>query len=129
VPWCQGKDRKDPAVQEKLKRGPYVMTTVMPVQPNMGKTLGLWMVHLLLVGVFVAYVSHLATPLSGAPYLKVFQVAGASALLAHAGFAMPMCLWHGQPWSTLPGRIIDAVVYALLTAGAFGWLWPHAPAA
>jgi hypothetical protein len=32
----------------------------------------------------------------------------------------------GMPWSHVPGRVFDGVVYALLTAGVFGWLWPHA---
>lgn len=125
VPWCQGK-QKDPAVMERMKTGPWAMLTVMPSGPNMGKMLGMWFLHLLIVGVFVAYVSsHAGLGVRTADnYLSIFRVAGASALLAHAGYALPMCIWHGQPWSQLPGRLFDGVVYALLTAGAFAWLWP-----
>lgn len=125
VPWCKGKDRKDPAFQAAMNAGPWAQLIVMPGKPNMGRSLGLWFVHLLMVGVFVAYLSsHALAP--GAHYLKVFQAAGCAALLAHAGYALPLCIWHGQPWSQLPGRIVDGVIYALLTAGAFGWLWPKA---
>jgi hypothetical protein len=31
-----------------------------------------------------------------------------------------------MPWSQLPGRLIDGVVYALLTAGCFAGFWPGA---
>jgi hypothetical protein len=125
VPWCQGKDQKDPAVQAHMKAGPWAMITVMPGMPNMGKMLGLWFAHLVIVGVLVAYVTGTALP-AGAAYLKVFQLAGVTALIAHAAYALPMSIWHGQPWSQLPTRLIDGVVYSLLTAGVFGWLWPKA---
>ncbi|MGD9791264.1 MAG: hypothetical protein AB7Q00_09495 [Phycisphaerales bacterium] len=129
VPWCGGKDWKDPANQAKLKAGPWAMLTVQAGQPNMGKNLGLWFIHLLIVGILVAYVTSHAGLVSGSDYLKVFRVAGTAALLAHAGGALPACIWMGAPWSHLPGKLIDGVVYALLTAGAFGWLWPHAQVA
>ena len=65
----------------------------------------------------------------GAEYLHVFRITGTGALLAYAGYAMPMAIWHGMPWSQVPGRVIDGVIYALLTAGTFAWLWPDAPGA
>jgi hypothetical protein len=128
VPWCAGKD-KDPAVQARMKSGPWALLTVLPSGPNMGKMLGLWFLHLVIVGIFVAYIASNAGLPRGAEYLAVFRITGATALLAHAAYALPMCIWHGQPWSQLPGRLFDGVVYALLTAGTFGWLWPDAAAA
>jgi hypothetical protein len=125
VPWCKGRE-KDPAVQEKLKSGPWALLTVLPSGPNMGKLLGLWFVHLLIVGLFVAYLAGHAGIGPGAAYMSVFRAAGVAALLAHAGYAMPMSIWHGQPWSQLPLRLVDAVVYALVTAGSFAGFWPSA---
>lgn len=127
VPWCHGK-ASDEATAEKLRRGPWAMLTVHGGPPNMGKMLGAWFAHLLIVGLFVAYLASHALP-SGAEYLKVFRIAGTGALLAYAGYALPLCIWHGQPWSQLPGRLVDGVIYALLTAGTFAWLWPDAPSA
>jgi hypothetical protein len=127
VPWCHGKP-SDSAMADKLKRGPWAMLTVMTGAPHMGKMLGAWFTHLIIVGVFVAYLASHAGLAPGAEYLHVFRVTGTSALLAYAGYAMPMCIWHGMPWSQLPGRVIDGVIYALLTAGTFAWLWPSAPA-
>lgn len=127
VPWCHGKEN-DPAMADKMKRGPWAMLTVMPSGPNMGKMLFLWFVHLLIISTFVAYLASHAGLAPGAEYLSVFRITGTAALLAHAGYAMPMCIWHGMPWSQLPGRLFDGVLYALLTAGAFGWRWPDAVA-
>ncbi len=34
--------------------------------------------------------------------------------------------WKGQKWSTTIKFMIDGLIYALVTAGTFGWLWPAA---
>lgn len=123
VPWCQNKNQKDPAVIARMKEGPWAMLCVQGGPPNMGKMLGLWFFHLVIVSLFVAYLaSHSLSP--GATYLQVFQVVGTAALLAYGGYALPLSIWHGTPWSQLPARLIDGVLYALLTAGIFGWQWP-----
>lgn len=125
VPWCTHKDAKDPAHIEKMKAGPWAQINVMPGVPNMGQCMILWIVNLLIVGTFVAYItSHALVP--GASYLKVFQIVGATAFLAHAGNAATLSIWMGQPWRQFPGRIVDGLIYALLTAGTFAWLWPKA---
>jgi hypothetical protein len=125
VPWCHGK-ANDPATADKMKRGPWASLTVLPGMPNMGKMLFSWFAHLLIVGVFVAYLTSHAGLAPGAEYLHVFRIAGTGALMAYAGYALPMCIWHGMPMSQLPGRLVDGAIYALLTAGTFAWLWPHA---
>jgi hypothetical protein len=127
VPWCQGSQAKDPSTQQRMKEGPWALLTVQSGPPIMGKMLGLWFLHLLIVGFFVAYVASHAGLAPGAKYLSVFRIVGATALIAHAGYALPMAIWHGMPWSQLPGRLFDGVVYCLLTAGTFAWLWPDAP--
>jgi hypothetical protein len=128
VPWCHGKE-KDPEVMERMKTGPWAMLTVMPEGPSMGKMLGLWFAHLLIVGVLVAYITGHAGLPADARYMGVFRVAGATSFLAYAGYAMPMAIWHGMPWSQVPGRIIDGLIYSLLTAGTFAGFWPDAPGA
>lgn len=124
VPWCQGKSKDE--VARRMKSDVWALVSVLPGAPNMGKMLGAWLAHQLVVAVFVAYVLTSSGMAPGTAYLTVFRVAGATSLLAHAGYAVPMSIWNGQPWSTVPGRLFDGVVYALLTAGAFAWLWPEA---
>lgn len=128
VPWCGGAKAKDPEAQARAKVGPWAMIYVMPGMPQMGKMLGFWALHLLVVTLLAAYVTG-AGRLPGAGFWAVFQVAATAGLLAHAGYALPMCIWHGQPWSQLPGRIVDGVIYAVITGAIFAGLWPSAASA
>ena len=34
-------------------------------------------------------------------------------------------IWKGQPWSATLKSVFDGLLYALVTAGVFGWLWPR----
>ena len=34
-------------------------------------------------------------------------------------------IWMGRSWSTTLKGTFDGLIYALLTAGTFGWLWPR----
>ncbi len=132
VPWCSPEQSHDPAtqaaLQAKLRAGPWALLYVLDAPPNMGKNLGMWFVHLLIVGVFVAYAASISGLAPGAEYLSVFRVVTTSALLAHAGYAFPMAIWHGMPWSQVPGRLIDGAIYALLTGACFAGFWPEATA-
>lgn len=125
-PSCDPESIKgDPQAQERMKTGPWGVITIMSSAPNMGKLLGLWMVNLVILTTLIAYVASRGLP-AGTDYLRVFQVVGVTALLAHAGNALTDCIWRGRPWSHLPGAVIDGVIYAGITAGMFGWLWPKA---
>jgi hypothetical protein len=35
-----------------------------------------------------------------------------------------MSIWEAQEWSTTARNVFDDLVYAVLTGGMFGWLWP-----
>jgi hypothetical protein len=35
-----------------------------------------------------------------------------------------MSIWYHRSWGTTLRYTVDGLVYALLTAGIFGWLWP-----
>ncbi|HYS51207.1 MAG TPA: hypothetical protein VEM33_04970 [Burkholderiales bacterium] len=61
----------------------------------------------------------------GAPYLRVFQLVGATAFIAYAAALWPTSIWYHRAWGTTIRSTIDGLVYALLTAGTFGWLWPR----
>lgn len=124
-PFTTHKDMKSPAVIEKYKQGPVGMLTVFPSGPPvMPKFLGLWFAYCLLVGFFVAYLTaHTVVP--GAYYLRVFRVVGTAAFLAYSLGNVSNSIWKGQTWSMTIKESIDGLVYALLTAGTFGWLWPR----
>jgi hypothetical protein len=126
LPRCSDmKDMATPEMQEKYKRGPVAMIVVLPNgAPPMGKLLGLWFVYSLLVSFFAAYIAG-HTLDSGAHYLGVFRVVGATAFMAYGLANMVDSIWKGFPWSVTVKHTVDGLLYALVTAGAFGWLWPR----
>ena len=110
--------------REKMERGPTAILTVLGSgPPNMGKRFGLWFVYCLAVGVFSAYVAGRALG-PDAEYMTVFQFVSTTAFLCYAVALWQDPIWYGRKWSTTFKNTVDGLVYALLTAGAFGWLWP-----
>ena len=124
-PFCTHKDMKSPALMEKQKQGPVGFMTIVPSgPPAMPKFLIQWFVYCLVIGFFVAYLTA-HTVASGANYPVVYRVAGTAAFLAYGLGHLSNGIWKGQTWSTTIKEVIDGLVYALLTAGTFGWLWPR----
>jgi hypothetical protein len=124
-PFCTHKEMKSPAMIEKYKQGPVGMMTVFPSgPPAMPKFLAMWFVYCLVIGFFVAYLAG-RTVAPGSPYLAVFRVAGTAAFLAYGVGQLVNSIWAGQPWGATIKYVIDGLIYGLLTAGTFGWLWPR----
>ena len=125
-PWADDmKAMKEPAFIEKLSRGPVGFLTILPKgEFPMGKTLTQWAIYCLAIGVLVAYVTG-RTLAPDAHYLEVFRVAGTVAFLAYSGGHLPDAIWWGKPFANAWKEVADGLVYGLLTAGAFGWLWPR----
>ncbi len=124
-PRCaNSKEMSSPEMIEKYKRGPVgTITVVRSGPPNMGKYLSGWFVYCVVVGVFVAYLAGRVMG-AGAGYLDVFRVAGTTAFLGYGlGHAIDS-IWKGTPWIISIKHILDGLIYGLLTAGTFGWLWP-----
>ena len=118
-------DMRSPAFLEKLKEGPVVLLTVMPNGPaRMGKSLVQWFVYLLVVGLFAAYIAGRALG-PGTAYLPVFRFVGAAAFLGYALALWQMSIWYRRSWWLTTKATIDGLIYALLTAGVFGRLWPR----
>jgi hypothetical protein len=116
---------KEPAFVAKLEKGPVGLLTILPSGPfNMGKQLTSWTAYIVVISIFVAYVAS-RTLAPGTPYLAVFRLVGTVAILAYSGAQAPSAIWWGKPWVNAWKEIADGVLYGLLTAGAFGWLWPR----
>lgn len=118
-------DMRSPEFQEKFKKGPVLMMTVMPAGfMSMGRNLALWFIYLVVVGFFSAYVAGRALH-PGASYLEVFRFAGVAAFLSYSVALWPMSIWYRRSWLITIKGTIDGLIYACLTAGTFGWLWPR----
>ena len=121
-------EMQSPEFADKIRKGPVMVLTVMPSVPSgrpaMGKSLVLWFVYCAVVGVFAAYVAGRALQ-PGASYLQVFRFAGATAFIGYSLALWQMSIWYRRAWSTTAKATVDGFIYALLTAGTFGWLWPR----
>src|SRR5687767_7367556 len=120
-----GKEMASPEMQRKLAEGPNVVMYVRENGPvKLGPFLGKWFVYTVVVSLLAGYVAR-ATVAPGAEYLQVFQVVGAAAWLAYAWAIPSDSIWVGKLWSSTFVYMIDGLIYAALTAGAFAWLWPE----
>jgi hypothetical protein len=117
-------DMRSPEHKKKLERGPLVVMTVMAPGYSMGRRLLNWFLFTVVVGIFAGYVAG-RTLAPGTPYIMVFRVAGTVAFAGYALGLWPDSIWYARKWSTTIKSTIDGLVYALLTAGFFGWLWPR----
>lgn len=123
---CAGsmKEMCTPEMVAKLNQGPVGHLTVIPNGPmNMGKHLTQWFIFCIVVGVFVAYVAELSLG-RGTPYPVVFRLTATAAFMGYALGAVVDSIWKGVPWKVSAKFVFDGIVYALVTAGTFGWLWP-----
>lgn len=116
---------KNPEFAAKVKAGPIVIMTVIPGGDwGMGRALALWFVYTLVVSLFAGYVAGRALG-PGAHYLGVFRFAGVTAFLGYSMALAQFSIWYRRQWPTTLLSMFDGLVYGLLTAGVFGWLWPR----
>lgn len=112
------------AMARRWAEGPVALVWLKaPGVPRMGVPLAGWFLFNLVLAFCLAYLAA-RTLAPGTPYLQVFRVVGAAAFLAHAAGTVPGSLWMGKPWTVTLKEVLDGLIYALLTAGTFGWLWP-----
>jgi len=125
VPRCEKmSEMKGEAFQQKITEGPNMILTVLPRgEMGMGAQLGKWFVHVLIVTLFAAYVAGAALP-PGAEYLSVFRFAGTTAFAAYVLAVWPMSIWFRRGTGLALKESLDGLIYALITAGIFGAMWP-----
>ena len=112
--------------KERAKKGPVIFMTVLPSGDPfaMGSQMAQWFGYIVLVGIFAAYIASRAVA-PGGEYLSVFRFAGCTAFLGYSLAHMQRSIWYKQAWSTTLKNMFDGLVYGLLTAGTFAWLWPE----
>jgi hypothetical protein len=125
VPRPSPAEMSSPQFAEKIARGPVLLLTVMPnAMPSMKRNLLLWFDYCVVVGFFAAYVASRALA-PGADYLRVFQFVGATSFIGYSLALWQLSIWYRRAWSMTIKSTVDGLIYSLLTAGTFGWLWPR----
>jgi len=116
---------KSPEFAERVLQGPNLVVTVLPNAPwSMGRNLGLWFLYCLVVSWFAAFVAGTALP-SGSAYRAVFHFACVTSFIGYSLALWQMSIWYRRSWSTTIKATADGLIYALLTAATFAWLWPR----
>lgn len=126
LPHCQDmKEMGSEAMGRKYAEGPIGMVYLRTPGPmKLGLCLTQWFLFSLGVGLSAAYLAS-RTLAPGTPYLQVFRITGTIAFLAYGCGSVVAGIWMGQPWKAVAKDLVDAMLYALVTGGAFGWRWPH----
>jgi hypothetical protein len=126
IPYCSEMSQvKTPEMRQKYTEGPVAVLNVMRSGvPSMGKPLTQWFIFSLVVSFFIAYIAAHAIP-AGTRYLEVFRVVGAIGFLAYGASQVQQSIWWGKPWRNTWKDVLDGLLYGLVTAGTFGWLWPR----
>ena len=123
LPYCTDPaELKNPEIAKKYVDGPQAFITIIPNgMPEMGSKLTMSFLNNLFVGMLCAYfVSRTAAP--DADYLAIFRIAGTTAFIAYGIAYFQDSIWFGRPWSITAKNLFDALIYGMLTGGAFGWL-------
>ena len=114
---------RSPEYKARFERGPVVLLNVTNARLAMGKNLMQWFAYLLVVGFCCAYLAGRELG-PGANYLTVFRIVGFTAFMGYA-LALPQAsIWYHRNWRMTAITMADGLVYALLTGGTFGALWP-----
>ena len=116
---------KSPEFIEKTKKGPCLFMTVLPNGPQpMTGSLALWFLYSVLVSVFAGYIAGRALG-PEVHYLQVFRFVGSSAFMGYSLALLQNSIWYKRNWGATLRSMFDGLIYALVTAGTFGWLWPR----
>jgi hypothetical protein len=116
---------KSPEFKAKREKGPVMITTVLKGGAfSMGAPLLKWFIFCCVVSAFTAFVTGV-THAPGTAYKVIFQTAGTVAFMGYALAHWPDHIWYQRSMGTTLRNTFDGLIYGLLTAGVFGWLWPH----
>jgi len=124
-PYCiDMNEMKNEAVQGRFTKGPVGLLTVLPSgMPNMGKLMVQQISFFLVSCILIAYCATLALE-SSADYMSVFRFVAAVGFLTFGWGIIPYSIWFGHLWSMTAKYLLDALIYGLVVAGVFAWLWP-----
>jgi hypothetical protein len=111
--------------REAMQKRPMALVLVRnPAKFAFPAALSMWIVYLLLITILIAWIPA-ATLSAGAPYADVFCIVFAATILAHSFGSVSDSIWYGKPWSVTVKEIVDGIIYGLVTAALFAWLWPR----
>ena len=108
-----------------IQKGPGGLLLVRnPMSFSFGSKLASFFLYNVVLIAIIGYLAARALNV-GAACPQVFRFVATAGILAYSFITIPDTIWYGKPWSVTIKTIIDGIIYGLLIAGTFGWLWPH----
>lgn len=125
VPYCSDmKAMGEEAMQKKFNDGPVAMITIMPNgMPSMGKLLSQQVMFFIFGSFLIGYLATISIA-ANTDFMMVFRPVFIASFLTYGWAQIPYSIWMGQPWSNCLRYLLDAFIYAIVTAVTFALLWP-----
>jgi len=127
-PGCHGKDIKSDEFKARWKAGPWGMITIQAGPSNFGMNLLKCFISYLIIAAMCGYLAGIGLA-PGAEYMDVFRVVGTAAVLGYCMGGLANDFFLAKPTRFIVTSLFDGVVFALVTAGVFAWLWPDVASA
>jgi hypothetical protein len=122
-PYCHNRQQeRDPAYRERMMAGPSGLLTLFG-RISMGRNMILTFVANLAASLLIAYLAWQALG-AGAEFAGVLQIAGTAGVLAYSFGFLSNDIWFGTAGRAIVLKIIDGIVYGLITGVIFAALWP-----
>jgi hypothetical protein len=117
-----GREMRTPEFKAKMQRGPVFIATFMSGEMAIGKSLFLWFVYVFVISYFAGYVGAHAGAFSRGP-VHSRRLVGITAFLGYSGALCQASIWLQKSWGATLRSMLDGLVYAVITAATFAWLW------
>lgn len=118
--YLDGKECSSEEAQAKFREGP--VGKLMLRKPG-AMSVGPMLLQWFLLNVFVAFVAACAAMGANGGH-HAAHIAGLATLLAYGAGSVSEAIWMGKPWAATLKDLLDALIYAVVTALVFCWLWP-----
>ena len=120
---CSKEQMQDPAFQARFAEGPVAKIIIRPAGAmSMGKPLLLWFLLSLLVAAAAGCIAYCA--IGAGDSHRGGHIVGIVTLLAYGVGRVIHGIWGGAPWRSVLKDLLDAAIYAVVSALTFMWLWP-----
>ncbi len=127
LPHCT--DMKAMGSEEMMKKfteGPVAFMSIRKSgPPNMGPCLMQWFIYSVAIAAICGCVAAGAVGF-GARAHEGGHVVGMMSFLAYVGGSVQMGIWMGKPWGSVAKDALDGLIYAVISAVTFMYMWPAA---
>ena len=120
-------EMRTPEFEEKLKRGPTGIVGVRGMHSDrkgLQNALIAWFLYTIVVSWLSGHLAHVALP-GPTDHHDIAHTVGLAAFLGYGMALAQNSIWSPTKWKTTAKMMVDALVYAVVTAEIFVWLWPH----